>query len=225
MTQRRGNSDSKLSHLLRPKFDEENLDNFLPKFLIKDMNSKDEGKILKEEIEINEEERMATIFEPNEIDDVSEYLRNLSFKEVIIIFNFVYRISILKKYLEPKLKISRSKFYSSGDLKQYAKEYKHEKISQFTNQIQNQMLNYNNKYNINYNINQNINQNFTPNKIQNANPIYQNMSSFNQKNFDPNNIYDQPITTKFKYNNIRSRLITNFPLHLMILEISLLILI
>ena len=87
------------------------------------------------------------------------------------------------------MKISRSKFYSSGDLKQYAKEYKHEKISQFTNQIQNQMLNYNNKYNINYNINQNINQNFTPNKIQNANPIYQNMSSFNQKNFDPNNIY------------------------------------
>ena len=53
MTQRRGNSDSKLSHLLRPKFDEENVDNFLPKFLIKDMNSKDEGKILKEEIEMN----------------------------------------------------------------------------------------------------------------------------------------------------------------------------
>jgi len=36
------------------------------------------------EIEMNEDEKFGTIFEPNEADDVNEYLQHLSIKEVRI---------------------------------------------------------------------------------------------------------------------------------------------
>lgn len=69
MTVRRGYSDSKLSRLLKPKVDED-LNNFLPKFLVKDIGKKDES------------EASGTIFEPNEAVDVGYFLEQMSFKDV-----------------------------------------------------------------------------------------------------------------------------------------------
>ena len=82
MTIRRGYSDSKLTQVLKPKFDEENLDNFLPKFLIKDMNHKDASKKQKAENDLNENEKHRSIFDASEEEDLNEYLRHLSIKEV-----------------------------------------------------------------------------------------------------------------------------------------------
>jgi hypothetical protein len=82
MSVRRGNSDSKLSKLFKSKrVEEDNLDNFLPKFLLKDL--RDEKKSIEDEFDVIEDKR--TIFEAHETEDVSEYLNQLSFKEVIII--------------------------------------------------------------------------------------------------------------------------------------------
>jgi hypothetical protein len=78
MSIRRGNSDSRLTTLFKPKLDEDNLDNFLPKFLLKDL--RDERKLLKEDFDVTEEK--GTIFEPNDTEDISECLKRLSFKEV-----------------------------------------------------------------------------------------------------------------------------------------------
>lgn len=86
MSVRRGNSDSKLSKLFKPKVEDDNLDSFLPKFLLKDL--RDEKKSIEEEFDMAESEDKGTIFEPHETEDVSEYLSQLSFKEVykIIIY-------------------------------------------------------------------------------------------------------------------------------------------
>ena len=78
MSVRRGNSDSRLTKLFRAKVDEDNLDNFLPKFLLKDL--RDEKKTMEEDLYITDEK--GTIFEPHETEDMSEYLKHLSFKEV-----------------------------------------------------------------------------------------------------------------------------------------------
>ncbi len=77
MSVRRGQSDSKLSKLFKEK-EEVNLDNFLPKFLLKDL--KDEKKSVEDDLDVLEEK--GTIFEPYEAEDVSKYLNQLSIKEV-----------------------------------------------------------------------------------------------------------------------------------------------
>jgi len=78
MSIRRGNSDSRLTKLFKLKLDDENLDNFLPKFILKDL--KDERQHLKDDLYVTEEK--GTIFDPNETEDISEYLKHLSIKEV-----------------------------------------------------------------------------------------------------------------------------------------------
>ena len=83
MSVRRGNSDSRLTKLFKPKVDEDNLDNFLPKFLLKDL--RDEKKTIEDDFDVSEEK--GTIFEPHETEDMSEYLKHLSFKEVSEFFN------------------------------------------------------------------------------------------------------------------------------------------
>jgi hypothetical protein len=82
MNIRRGYSDTKLTQKLKPVFDEENLDSLLPKSLLKDLNPKEEGKRIKEEFDFIEGERNRSIFEPHEEDDLADYLRHLSMKEV-----------------------------------------------------------------------------------------------------------------------------------------------
>ena len=87
MSIRKGYSDSKLiQHLAqgpKSKFDDDNLDNFLPKFLIKDMNTKDESKLISkdEELDVNEIDNKS-IFDRNESENINEYLRQMSIKEV-----------------------------------------------------------------------------------------------------------------------------------------------
>jgi hypothetical protein len=110
MNIRRGYSDSKLiQHLQqgpRAKFDEDNLDNFLPKFLIKDMNTKDEKKVestkannKEYELDMEDFDKCKTIFDTNESEDLNEYLKQLSIKEVKII-KYNFRISILKLIID-----------------------------------------------------------------------------------------------------------------------------
>jgi|LauGreDrversion4_2_1035121.scaffolds.fasta_scaffold1757298_1 hypothetical protein len=82
MNIRRGYSDTKLTQKLKPVFDEENLDNLLPKSLLKDLNPKEEGKRMKEEFDFLEGDKNRTIFDPHEEDDLADYLRHLSMKEV-----------------------------------------------------------------------------------------------------------------------------------------------
>jgi hypothetical protein len=89
MSVRRGNSDSKLTQMIKHRYDEDSLDNFLPKFLIKDMNTKDELKNINDHPEI---EKKRSIFDTKEQDDMNDYLKNLSIKEVYIIL--IYRILI-----------------------------------------------------------------------------------------------------------------------------------
>jgi hypothetical protein len=91
MSVRRGNSDSKLFKLYRAKVEEDNLDNFLPKFLLKDL--RDEKKTIEDEFEMAEEK--GTIFEPHETEHVSEYLNQLSFKEVIICIYIIFIFRML----------------------------------------------------------------------------------------------------------------------------------
>jgi len=87
MSIRKGYSDSKLNQTLKPKFEDENLGNFLPNFLLKymkeDPNSKqkikDEGRT---EIFDPEKEKYRMIFDSNEEEDLSEYLNYMSMKEV-----------------------------------------------------------------------------------------------------------------------------------------------
>jgi hypothetical protein len=86
MNTRRGYSDTKLTQKLKPVFDEENLDNFLPKSLLKDINPKEEGKRMKENLDQIDGERHKSIFEPHEEEDLADYLRHLTFKEVLCIF-------------------------------------------------------------------------------------------------------------------------------------------
>ena len=70
------------------------------------------------------------------------------------------------------MKAPRHRFHSSGDIKQFAKDYKNQMQLQFQNHLQNQMQNQNQipnhgaNYNINYNINQNILQNIIPPNTQ-----------------------------------------------------------
>ncbi len=83
MNIRKGYSDTKLTQILKPVFDEENLDNFLPKSLLKDINPKEEVKRIKEDVIQIEGVLHKNIFEPHEEDDLADYLRHLSLKEVI----------------------------------------------------------------------------------------------------------------------------------------------
>lgn len=82
MSIRRGFSDTKLTQKLKPVFEEENMDSLLPKSLLRDINPKEEGKRIKGEFEIIEGEKSKSIFEPHEEDDLTEYLKHLSLKEV-----------------------------------------------------------------------------------------------------------------------------------------------
>jgi hypothetical protein len=86
MSIRRGYSDSKLTQILKPKFDDENLGNFLPNFLLKDIkeDSKQPKQKLKneEDVEIFESEKYRMIFDSNEEEDLNDYLQHLSIKEV-----------------------------------------------------------------------------------------------------------------------------------------------
>ena len=82
MNIRRGYSDTKLTQKLKPVFNEENLDSFLPKSLLKDINPIEEGKRGKEEFDYIEGEKCKSIFDKNDDDDLTEYLRHLSIKEV-----------------------------------------------------------------------------------------------------------------------------------------------
>lgn len=94
MTVRRGYSDSKLNQILKPKLDEENLNNFLPKFLLKDISNKDQAKVQKENPEHNENEKGKNFFESFEDDEAHDYLNQLSikdFKEVSSLFILEYR--------------------------------------------------------------------------------------------------------------------------------------
>ncbi len=79
MSVRKGNSDTRLTKLFKPKVEEDNLDNFLPKFLLKDL--KEDKRSIDYESDMNEEKGL--IFEPHETKDVSENLKYLSIKEVI----------------------------------------------------------------------------------------------------------------------------------------------
>jgi hypothetical protein len=83
MSVRRGESDSKLSRLLKSKIDDDSsLGNFLPNFLLKDINAKEEAK-MKNDLDLKEEEK-SNIFESREEDDVNNYFHFLNVKDVSI---------------------------------------------------------------------------------------------------------------------------------------------
>jgi hypothetical protein len=96
MTVRRGYSDSKLTQILKPKLDEENLNNFLPKFLLKDISNKDQAKVQKEIPENVENEKIKNFFESFEDDDTHDCLNQLSIKDIKEVSSFLnIRISII----------------------------------------------------------------------------------------------------------------------------------
>ena len=81
MSIRKGYSDSKLNQTLKPKFEDENLGNFLPNFLLKDMKEDPNPKGEREMFD-PEKEKYRMIFDSTEEEDLSEYLNYMSMKEV-----------------------------------------------------------------------------------------------------------------------------------------------
>jgi hypothetical protein len=113
MNVRKGYSDSRLNKIMKSSEDNENLNNFLPRFLVKDICDKDDSAESDDMIcvQTTEEDSMTAGHQ------TGMYSSGMPMKE--------------REQFRP----IKSRFNSSGDVRQFAKEYKNQLFTQFQNTI------------------------------------------------------------------------------------------
>lgn len=78
---RRGNSDSRLTRLLKPDLEDESLNNFLPKFLLRDINPNEEARLKQD---LDEKNCITNFFDSEEDMPHFDILKNLdTFSKVL----------------------------------------------------------------------------------------------------------------------------------------------